>query len=71
MSSEKELLPECPFFRFHKRNYVECEGMDDHSILRSHYDLRTSLDAHLERYCCSMNYSSCPVGKMLFAKYED
>lgn len=71
MLDEMEVLPECPFFRHQKRDYVECEGMDSFSVLRSHYRRRKRLQAQLTQYCCSMNYTNCPVGKMLFAKYEE
>lgn len=71
MSKEQELLPECPFFRQKKLNYIECEGMVEHSVVRSHFRPRKRMEDHWETYCCSMAFCNCPAAKMVYAKYED
>ena len=71
MMKEQELLPECPFFRQMKLNYIECEGMVEHSVVRSHFSRRKFLKAHWEGQCCSMAFPQCPAAKIIYAKYED
>lgn len=63
------LLPQCPYWQHNGRNYVECEGVDDHSRIRLKFSGSQFSREHRERFCCSMDYHSCPIAGMLNEKY--
>lgn len=69
MSQEFELLPECPFWEEFRTKEVRCEGLDVHSATVLRFNKPRFLDKHKRTFCCSMAYESCPVARMLFAKY--
>lgn len=71
MAIDKEFMPECPFFRTQRKKYIECEGLCDHSVIRCHFAREKGMINHMTQYCCSMNFGKCPMGKMLYAKYEE
>ncbi len=66
-----ELLPQCPFYQFEREKTVVCEGIVEHSFSEQKFTRERFLQAHKEEFCCSMNYTNCPLGKLLFAKYEE
>ena len=68
---ELELLPECPFYLYEKSKSVICEGISDHSIVELRFKGPANLRGHMQKFCCSMDYEGCPVGKMLFEKYKE
>ena len=71
MSEVWELLPECPFFQKRGQRHIDCEGVEDHSILRQMFTRTRFTEEHYTRYCCSMCFEKCPIGKMLYQKYEE
>ncbi len=71
MYTKNELLPECPFYLSETGKSVVCEGLSEHNVLELKFSRSTYFRTHKENFCCSMNYETCPIGKMLFAKYEE
>ncbi len=68
---ELELLPECPFYIRESPRRVVCEGLVEGSTLCLNFNRRARMGAFHRAYCCSMDYSKCPIAKVLFAKYEE
>ncbi len=64
-----ELLPECPFYEMEFKRGVKCEGLTEGSCIRLNFLREKSFRKHREAYCCSMNWETCPIAKMLNAKY--
>lgn len=68
--ARNELLPECPFYQRELGKAVVCEGLEPGSVVKLEFRRGDSLSRYKGRFCCSMNWESCPIAKILTAKYE-
>lgn len=59
----------CPFYHSEDRQKIYCEGVVPGSSLHLAFGDAKEFRSYMEYYC-RCNYNSCPIAKMLLAKYE-
>ncbi|MBR4309055.1 MAG: hypothetical protein IKT58_05620 [Oscillospiraceae bacterium] len=67
---KEEYLIECPFYLASMKRAVVCEGLEKSKSLQLNFTSEKKLDAFTHCYCRTMKWDSCPLAKMLYAKYD-
>ena len=60
----------CPYYRFHDRQKIKCEGLLDNAAAWNNFQSETDKKTYFREYCCSYNWKACPWAQALSRKYE-
>lgn len=61
----------CPFYRYHNKIVIGCEGFTDACTINAHFDNQDAHDIQLNVFCCG-KYKNCEIYRMVYAaKYAE
>ena len=62
----------CPFYRYHSKRAIGCEGMTDTMTISLGFQHGADREQHMSIFCCSQRYDYCEIyDAVLRAKYPD
>lgn len=60
----------CPFYKSFAKQNIKCEGLFKRSSISLSTQDINSIKDWKKNFCESINYTNCPIAKMLTEKYE-
>lgn len=69
-NKSEDHLVKCPYYKTNTSQVIYCEGLEEGMAIHMAFASHAQLIDFKGRYCRRMEYGSCPLARILEAKYE-